>query len=134
MPDPAEAGDGFGRTVVSGDFDGDGYADLAIGAAQENVGSVSDAGAVTVMYGSASGVTTARVWSFDTSVAGLAPRTNGRLGWALAAGDFNGDGRVDLAAGAPGQKSSCSSTDRRPASPRPARGSCRSGLLGCLGP
>ncbi|PCC71252.1 FG-GAP repeat-containing protein [Nannocystis exedens] len=38
------------------DFDRDGYEDLAIGAPGENVGSIAGAGAVNILYGSASGL------------------------------------------------------------------------------
>ena len=39
------------------DFDGDGFADLAVGVSLEDVGAVVDAGAVNVLYGSAGGLT-----------------------------------------------------------------------------
>ena len=39
------------------DFDGDGYCDLAIGVPYENVGSTTDAGSVSVIYGTSSGLT-----------------------------------------------------------------------------
>src|SRR5512133_865336 len=38
-----EAGDQFGSALASGDFNDDGFADLAVGAALENVGSTADA-------------------------------------------------------------------------------------------
>jgi len=38
------------------DFNGDGFADLAIGAAGEDVGAATDAGAVNVQYGSSTGL------------------------------------------------------------------------------
>ena len=41
---------------VRADFNQDGYGDLAIGAPGEDVGSTADAGAVSVLYGSASGL------------------------------------------------------------------------------
>jgi len=41
---------------VFSDFNNDGFADLAIGVRFENVGTVSDAGAVNVLYGSAGGL------------------------------------------------------------------------------
>jgi hypothetical protein len=54
---PSEAGDRFGYSLAAGDFYGDGRADLAIGVPLENLGSVADAGAVNVIYGSADGLT-----------------------------------------------------------------------------
>ncbi len=38
MPGIAEAGDQFGYAVTSGDYDGDGYADLAVASNKEDVG------------------------------------------------------------------------------------------------
>ena len=89
----------FGVAVAAGDFNGNGVADLAVGANGEGVGSVSDAGAVSVLYGSASGLTTLGGRLF-TQVGG-APEPQDRWGWPLAAGDFNGNGVADLAVGGP---------------------------------
>lgn len=104
VPGEAEKGDAFGRTVVSADFDADGYADLAVASPLENIGSTIDAGAVTILYGSATGVLAARSQAFDSRVGGITPARNGKFGWALAANDFNGDGFGDLAVGSPGQE------------------------------
>jgi hypothetical protein len=101
----AEVGDGFGSALATGAINAGGHADLAITAPGEDVGRVMDAGAVNVLYGSAGGLTAAgnQVWSQDSlGVAGIA-ETQDFLGSAVAAGDFNGDGRADLAAGAPGE-------------------------------
>jgi hypothetical protein len=94
-----EAGDQFGSALASGDFNRDGFADLAVGAALENVGSTADAGAVSVLYGSSGGLTTSGGRTF-TQVGG-AVEVGDRFGSALATGDFNHDGFADLAAGAP---------------------------------
>jgi hypothetical protein len=83
----AEAGDRFGSALAAGDFNGDGFADLAAGASGENVGSVPDAGTVSVLYGSAGGLTTSGGRLF-TQV-GSAAETDDEFGFALAAGDFN---------------------------------------------
>ena len=51
-PDPvAEAGDGFGGVLATGDFNRDGYADLVIGLPSEDVGTIQDGGSVNVLYG-----------------------------------------------------------------------------------
>ena len=88
-----------------GDFDGDGRADLAIGAAgrQRRAGRLG-AGAVNVLCGRAGGLSAegARLWTQDTpGIKGLAG-THHAYGAALAAGDMSGDGRDDLAIGIPG--------------------------------
>src|SRR5206468_3678401 len=56
VADRAEAGDWFGRALATGDFNGDGFADLAAGAPFEDVGPTRDAGAVQILYGSSSGL------------------------------------------------------------------------------
>jgi hypothetical protein len=89
----------FGVAVAAGDFNGNGVADLAVGANGEGVGSVASAGAVSVLYGSASGLSSVAGRLF-TQVGGV-PETQDLWGWPLAAGDFNGNGVADLAVGAP---------------------------------
>ncbi len=97
--DTAERGDEFGYRLASGDFDADGYADLAIGVPREGLGGrrLSLAGVVQVLYGGPRGLTNRdQVWHQDK--AGV-PGRNGRLhlfGSALAVGDFEGDGYADL--------------------------------------
>lgn len=61
VEDEAEAGDLFGRGLVAGRFNGDGYDDLAIGVLYEDVGTFADAGAVNVIYGAAGGLNAVRV-------------------------------------------------------------------------
>jgi hypothetical protein len=96
-----EDGDQFGAALAAGDFNHDGFADLAAGAPFEDVGGASNAGAVSVLYGSAAGLTTSGGRLF-TQVAGAVEEFD-QFGSALAAGDFNQDGFADLAAGAPGE-------------------------------
>ena len=96
-----EAGDQFGSALAAGDFDNDGFADLAAGAPFESVGSIVDAGAVSVLPGSAAGLTTAGGQLF-TQVGGTV-EAGDLFGFAVAAGDFDGDTFADLAAGRPGR-------------------------------
>src|SRR5689334_206035 len=49
---------GSSSGIVKGDFNGDGFADLAIGEPGANIGSARQAGDVVVVYGSANGLTT----------------------------------------------------------------------------
>src|SRR5262249_6709124 len=53
----AQTGAVFSRGLAIGDFNGDGFADLAAGAWNYDVGSLVDAGALNVIYGSAAGLT-----------------------------------------------------------------------------
>jgi hypothetical protein len=105
VPDRNEAGDHFGAALTSGDFNGDGFWDLAVGAPDEDVGGVVNAGRVIVLYGSPAGLTEVGADTLDQDTPGAANKNaiGDRYGAALASGDFNDDGLWDLAAGVPGQ-------------------------------
>jgi hypothetical protein len=100
----AQANDGFGTVLAVGDFNRDGFDDLAIGAPGKLINSYAQAGAVTVLYGSSQGLLAAgnQFWSQDSQSINGHARAGDRFGLALAAGDFDGDGFSDLAVGTPG--------------------------------
>ena len=99
-----EEGDQFGSVLASGDFNGDGRDDLAIGIPLEDYpGSTTDAGGVSVLYGMASGLssTGSQFWSQNDPDISGSPEAGDQYGSVLASGDFDGDGRDDLAVGVP---------------------------------
>ncbi len=106
VPGASEAGDGFGSAVATGDFNGDGKADVAVGVPGEDIGPDHDAGMVAVFPGSSSGVSTSGVRLFSQDSDGIdgVPESGDRFGAALATGDFNGDGYADLVIGVPGEE------------------------------
>ena len=56
-----EPGDNFGSSVSVGDFNNDGYDDLAIGVPGEDIGINDDAGSVNIIYGSSNGLSSTAI-------------------------------------------------------------------------
>lgn len=96
-----QAGDRFGFALASGDFDGDGRGDLAVGQPGEGVGG-GNRGGMTLLMGALGGLYD-RFRFMAAGINGVPPGTqdNSDMGRALAAGDFDGDGHSDLAIGIP---------------------------------
>lgn len=104
LPDDDENGDLFGFSLTTGDFNGDGFDDIAAGSIGENSGR----GHVIIIKGSSTGPAGAGSTRFEQGSDGIPDeRENGdNFGYSLASGDFNRDGYDDLAVGVPAENSS----------------------------
>lgn len=103
VADQVEAGDHFGGSVAVGNFNGDAYADLAIGVPLEDIGTTKDAGAVEILYGSAGGLSATGNQFLSQATPGSvnSARAGDHFGTSLAAGDIAGSSQADLAVGVP---------------------------------
>ncbi|GAA2099417.1 FG-GAP-like repeat-containing protein [Actinomadura alba] len=105
VPGTGEQGDGFGAGLAVGDLNGDGKGDVAIGAPGEDIGTVADAGAFTVLYGTASGVTTAGAQQIGQNTADVPgnAETRDAFGYELSVANVTGDAKADLTVSAYGE-------------------------------
>lgn len=95
VPGAVEEGDSFGAAIASADLDRDGYTDLLVGSDRETVGTREGRGSVTVVWGGAKGLTAS-----GATLPAPAFTEWATFGENIAAGDFDGDGAVDLSVAA----------------------------------
>ncbi len=92
---PVEASAYFGQSVAVGDVNGDGRGDIAVGAHGAAVSSNTRQGVANVFSGAdGSG------WVVMTTAN---PQTDAFFGTSVALGDVNGNGKAEIAVGAPGE-------------------------------
>ncbi|WP_257033577.1 FG-GAP repeat protein [Streptomyces sp. Ag109_G2-15] len=98
IADTPEADDAFGSSVSSGDINGDGYRDLAIGVDGEKLGNSPYAGGVEILYGSASGLSGKGSQWFTRSSPGVPgyPAEDDAFGGTVRLRDTDRDGKSDL--------------------------------------
>lgn len=95
--------DYFGSALAVGDFDGDGYDDLAVSAPGADDSGVTNGGAVHVFYGSSTGLSFVGDQILHQGTTGIdgVPETYDYMGDSLTTGDFDCDGYDDLVIGVP---------------------------------
>ncbi|MFG2565476.1 FG-GAP and VCBS repeat-containing protein [Streptomyces sp. NPDC048567] len=88
----------FAYTLATGDVNGDGYCDLAIGQPLDSAGGAANAGTIKIMFGTSTGLNAKDTIQIDQNTANVpgGPEKEDRFGEQLAVADVNGDGVGDL--------------------------------------
>lgn len=106
VPGKSEANDLFGSNLAAGDVTGDGRDELLIGIPEKTVKGKVSAGAVIVLKGSATGITTSGAQAINQNTAGV-PGTaekRDRFGAGITVGPLNKGRYRDVVIGAPGEQ------------------------------
>ncbi|WP_406223464.1 FG-GAP repeat protein [Streptomyces canus] len=103
VPGAGERDDSWGNDLSVADVDGDGFADVAVGAPGEDVDGEAGAGAVWLLRGAQEGLTGTGAQSFDQNTPGIPGAVEAGDGWGgqVRLIDTDGDGRAELVAAAP---------------------------------
>jgi hypothetical protein len=97
----ATAGDRLGYAVAAADLNGDGRSDIIIGAPFAERATRVDSGKVYIIYGSAALPATKDLSTSSANATIDGDASSDRIGMTLATLDWDGNGRKDLAIGAP---------------------------------
>jgi FG-GAP repeat len=105
MQGGAEENDSFGEEVQAANFGSGAPSDLAIGAPNETLQGVDQAGVIHVLYGGPTGLRVPgnTLLSQDSPSIADSSEPDDSFGTVLGAADYNDDGRSDLTAGIPGE-------------------------------
>jgi hypothetical protein len=96
-----DADDQFGSVFAAGDFNGDGRQELAVGVPRRNSRGFDHSGAVFIVGFDRGVPEQIQVFDQDTIFGTGHVAARDLFGFSLASGDFDGDGRSDLAIGVP---------------------------------
>jgi hypothetical protein len=94
--------DEFGAALAAGDWNGDGFDDLAIGAPDENWHGL-DVGLVYIRFGTNTGLWEEQAYFLSQGLGAGRREAEDYFGMALASGDLENDGDDDLVIGSPGE-------------------------------
>ncbi|HEY2793906.1 MAG TPA: VCBS repeat-containing protein, partial [Micromonosporaceae bacterium] len=101
VPGTAVRNGSAGFSVTVGDFDGNGYADIAFGAPGSRIGILGTvAGSIVELPGSSSGPRATGATEIDQSTSGVPGPLTETFGWTVRAAHLHGTGSSDLAVGA----------------------------------
>ncbi|MGC4836283.1 hypothetical protein ACLQ3D_17465 [Micromonospora vinacea] len=106
VPDDPEAEDHFGAALAVGDVTGDGRADVLVGTPGEDIGSRVDAGSITLLKGSAAGLTGTGAQALDQNHSAVpdASENGDKFGSSIALLNLDRTGGLDAVVASPGEE------------------------------
>jgi hypothetical protein len=93
---------GFGRSVTTGDVNGDGFGDVVVGSQLDKDGTGKVVGSIVLLTGRATGLSASRHQRFTETRVHDVTHSLDHFGAAVAVGKVSSDGYADVVIGAPG--------------------------------